>query len=114
MESKTLEDLLNLNQTSDERIIYLLSMLLTMFDTTYFTNVDLYLARRGRGELGDRNVFDDRRFCVISCKMVELTFEYGNSTISTGAYSMLSLAILCLQMNPTFAYQVDLVAVCLA
>ena len=50
---------------------------------------------------------------MISCKMVELTFEYGNSTISTGAYSMLSLTILCLQMSPSFADQVDQIAVCL-
>lgn len=43
--------------------------------------------------------------------MVELTLEYGNCPLSTGGYSMLSLAVAGLQMSPAFAYKVDQVAV---
>ena len=45
MENKTMDELLNLNQTTDERVTSLLGMLLTMFDTTYFINIDLYLTK---------------------------------------------------------------------
>lgn len=45
LENKTAEELINQKQTFDDRVISLISILLTMLDITYFINMELYLLK---------------------------------------------------------------------